>query len=144
MDGIVFLRFGHYIANDNWYLPADNMNGIWLYRSEELDTGLPSIYYGDEINLKFWKALNMEFGHEDGSPYLQRQDGYVYRYYYYSKEFKCYDNNNVLFYQRSNVRTIADLHIAFNIHKSHQFEIILLREDALRYFFLAAMYVPVE
>lgn len=81
------------------------------------------LYYGDEINLRFWATLKLEFGSPDGDPFFTLQNGYLYRYNAKLHIFDIYDDNGNNIYHRENIQSVADLHIDFTIHKSHQFEI---------------------
>lgn len=84
------------------------------------------IYYGDEIDLKFWKLLEMPFGASSSSDTpLTLQQNYLYKYYHKKKIFDVYDNHGVRIVHRTNIQTISDLNIDFSIHKSHQFWVIV-------------------
>lgn len=83
------------------------------------------IYYGDEIDLKFWRMLNLKFGAVPNpeNP-LTRIDGYLYVYHHRNRTFDAYDDNGVNFVHIDNVDNIAKMNIDFTIANSHQFEII--------------------
>ena len=83
------------------------------------------IYYGDEIDLEFWRNLGMEYGVPTSGSMWSLQSGYTYKYFITLRRFEIYDDNNILIYEQSDCNTINDLNIDLNIHKSHQFEIIL-------------------
>lgn len=84
------------------------------------------IYYGDEIDLNFWKLLQLPFGESSSSDIpLTLQENYLYKYYHNKKIFDVYDNNGVRILHKTNIESIADLNIDFSIHKSHQFWIIV-------------------
>lgn len=84
------------------------------------------VYYGDEIDLKFWKLLQLPFGESSSSDIpLTLQENYLYKYYHNKKIFDVYDNNGVRILHKTNIESIADLNIDFSIHKSHQFWIIV-------------------
>lgn len=104
-------------------VPRDN--GIRIISSVSL-LSFATTYYGDQINLQFWKLLKMKFGlTPTPSNPLTLQPGYRYVYNHGTREFDAYDNNGVNFVHISNIMSIADLNIDFTIHKSHQFEIII-------------------
>lgn len=104
--------------------PMDN--GIRIISPELLTQVLQPPYYGDIIDLKFWKLLGIPFG---GTPTpstpLTRIDGYRYVYNHSKKTFDAYDDNGIKFVHIDNIQSIADMNIDFTIHKSHQFEIIV-------------------
>lgn len=83
------------------------------------------IYYGDEIDLKFWRMLNLKFGAVPNpeNP-LTRIDDYLYVYHHRNRTFDAYDDNGVNFVHIDNVDNIAKMNIDFTIANSHQFEII--------------------
>lgn len=87
--------------------------------------GNEKTYYGDEIDLRFWRAMKIPFGssYSPENP-LTLQDGYLYKYNYKSKIFDVYDDTGTKIVHKTDVRTIAQMNIDFTIHKSHQFEII--------------------
>lgn len=104
-------------------------NNIMILSGDTLDVNGLGIYYGDEINLMFWGALDLVF--DSGRVYTNTYTlipGYIYRYYVGSHLFRIYDNNgNVIFV--NNIVGINDFCIDFSVHKSHQFEIYNLSED---------------
>lgn len=99
-------------------------NGIRVLGFDDL-LGSEAVYYGDEIDLKFWKLLKMPFGQSnDPENPLTLQEGYLYKYYHKTKIFDVFDENGTRIVHKENVRTIAQMNIDFTIHKSHQFWII--------------------
>ena len=87
--------------------------------------------------------MNTVFGTiTDSDPILTLQTGYRYVWDYYKKTFKVYDETGALSSQRKNINSIADLHIDFTIHKSHQFEIIIDQylNDSNSFFLLGKFY----
>ena len=67
----------------------------------------------------------------DTDAILTRQDGYTYDFYYTTKKFICKNESSQVVYTKTNVQTIADMHISFDIIKSHQFRIIISEQDSL-------------
>lgn len=99
-------------------------NGIRILGFDDLLSS-EKVYYGDEIDLKFWKLLRIPFGQSnDPENPLTLQEGYLYKYYHKTKIFDVFDNNGTRIIHKTNVRTIAQMNIDFTIHKSHQFWII--------------------
>ena len=99
-------------------------NGIRIIDWDDI-LGEDKVYYGDEIDLKFWSLLNLPFGvSSDPENPLTLQEGYLYKYYHKTKVFDVYDDNGTQIIHKTNVRTIAQMNIDFTIHKSHQFWII--------------------
>ena len=118
-------------------------NGIYVLPCEFVMSKHNPIYYGDEIDFQFWGSLNTVFGTiTDSDPILTLQTGYRYVWDYYKKTFKVYDETGALSSQRKNINSIADLHIDFTIHKSHQFEIIIDQylNDSNSFFLLGKFY----
>lgn len=99
-------------------------NGIRVLGFDDILSNF-AIYYGDEIDLRFWKLLKIPFGQSNNpeNP-LTLQEGYLYKYYHKTKIFDVFDNNGTRIIHKTNVRTIAQMNIDFTIHKSHQFWII--------------------
>ena len=98
-------------------------NGIVSYDIDNTN-GSSLIYYGDEVDLKFWKKLDMEFGSIDGtSTIYSLYDGWKYKYFYNTKKFIIEDENGNIVEEKDDVTTISDFDIDFSVHKSHQFEI---------------------
>ena len=118
-------------------------NGIYVLPCEFVMSKHNPIYYGDEIDFQFWGSLSTVFGTiTDSDPILTLQTGYRYVWDYYKKTFKVYDETGALSSQRKNINSIADLHIDFTIHKSHQFEIIIDKylNDSNSFFLLGKFY----
>lgn len=104
-------------------------NNIMILSGDTLDVDGLGIYYGDEINLMFWGALDLVF--DSGRVYANTYTlipGYIYRYYVGNHLFRIYDDTgNVIFVNK--IVGINDFCIDFSVHKSHQFEIYNLSED---------------
>ena len=56
------------------------VNDIRIVNPDAMYETVSYLYYGDEIDLRFWATLKLEFGHPDGQPYFTLQPGYLYRY----------------------------------------------------------------
>lgn len=63
------------------------------------------------------------FGLPDGDPFFTLMTNYKYIYNATDKTADYFDGRGNKFYHRDNIQTVADLHIDFTVHKSHQFEI---------------------
>ena len=100
---------------------ADN---IRLLTPEYIMSSIKPVNYGDMVNLKFWKLIGLPFGHSTDTP-LHKQVGYIYRLYAVSRVFKVINNLGVEILEKQNIQSMADMHIDFDIYKSHQFEIII-------------------
>lgn len=104
-------------------VPMDD--GIRIISSVSL-LSFASKYYGDLINIQFWRLLGMRFGVTPSpSNPLTLQPGYKYVYNHGTRVFDVYDNNGTNIVHTTNIQYIVDLNIDFTIHKSHQFEIII-------------------
>lgn len=103
--------------------PMDN--GIRIMSPEYL-VGTPHVYYGDEIDLKFWHLLGLSFGTSwTTGTVLTLIPDYRYVYNHMAHVFDAYDDTGVNFVHIEDVDSIAGMGIDFTIHKSHQFEIIV-------------------
>lgn len=97
-------------------------NGIVLMSCEYLALGGNKVYYGDEMSFNIWETLHLPIGTRTDSDVIWTlHDGYSYIYYYSQAKFKIYDTTGQEIYSRNNIASIADLHIDFTVHKSHQF-----------------------
>ncbi len=104
-------------------LDAEGMIGRFRLMSTDMYAEERKVYYGDEIDLQFWELLVMPIGTPDGDNSFTRQDGYLYQYFHTDRTALYYDETGRLIYQNTDVKSVADLHIDFTIHESHQFEI---------------------
>ena len=59
----------------------------------------------------------------DGDPFFTLTPGFKYIYNATEKTVDYYDDNGNKFYHRDDIKSIADLHIDYRVHKSHNFEI---------------------
>lgn len=121
-----------------WKTSAPYFNGIRIIHGDSLGSDLHGIYYGDEINLLFWKQLNMTMNSGRTYPSIYTlHTGYKYIYYVAYRKFIIYDeNSNIVF--ENNVTSINDLNIDFSVHKSHQFEVhVSLFGDIFRFYKIA-------
>ena len=97
-------------------------NGIVLMSCEYASLGGNKVYYGDEMSFNIWETLHLPIGTKtDSDTIWSLHDGYSYIYYYSQAKFKIYDITGQEIYSRNNIASIADLHIDFTVHKSHQF-----------------------
>lgn len=105
-------------------------NGIVLMSCEYASLGGNVMYYGDEMPFNTWETLHLPIGTKtDSDTIWTLHDGYSYIYYYSQAKFKIYDMTGQEVYSRNNIASIADLHIDFTVHKSHQF-IVKIEQDA--------------
>lgn len=107
------------------YVSLPYFNGISIFDFEKLKVNR-KIYYGDEIDLHFWKMLGLSMGssYEPGTIYTLESN---YKYIYIPDEttFTIYDGNGTVIFENKHIHSIFDLSIDFLVHKSHQFEIHL-------------------
>lgn len=113
----------------NFSVPMDN--GIRILSPDYCTLDLRYPYYGDTVNLKFWKLLKLPFGSAWSPPSvpLTRQDGYKYIYNHTKREFDAYDKSGVNIVHITGITSIADMNIDFTIFNSHQFEIFVEVDD---------------
>lgn len=105
-------------------------NGIFVMSSEHMALGGNGLLYGDEMTFQVWDMLHMPIGTKtDNNKIWTLQAGYSYVFYFTQSKFRIYDAKGALVHSISNIKTIADLHIDFTIHKSHQFIVRLDVED---------------
>lgn len=87
-------------------------------------------YYGDEMDFKTWDKFKMPIGTKtDNDKIWTLQAGYSYIFYFSKSRFSIFDASGSLVHTRNNIKSIADLHIDFTIHKSHQFVIKISSDD---------------
>ena len=98
-------------------------NGIFVQDCDVLDNGMRTLH-GDQIPLKVWFLLKLKYGKPDGQRVWTLINGYKYIYHASRHEFNIYDEHGTVVYNVPNVKSIADMHIDFKVHKSHQFMII--------------------
>lgn len=83
---------------------------------------MSSPIYGDEVNLRFWKALHIDIGaHSDATANWQKKSGYKYIYTFNTKKFTVVDPNGSVEFEKSDIDSMGDMGISFEIYKSHQF-----------------------
>lgn len=105
-------------------------NGIFVMSSEHMALNGLGLFYGDEMTFQTWDMLHMPIGtRTDTNKIWTLQTGYKYIFYFTQSKFRIYNANGILVHSINNIRTIADLHIDFTIHKSHQFIVRLDVED---------------
>ena len=106
-------------------------NGIVLMSCGYASLAGKVLYYGDEMSFSIWRMLHVPIGtRTDTDPILTLQTGYKYIYYYSRNKFTVYDASGAEVLTRNNITSMADLHIDFTIHKSHQFEVKIDQDDA--------------
>lgn len=110
--------------------PVPFANGIVLMSCEYASLSGNVMYYGDEMSFNTWEILHLPIGtRTDSDAIWTLHDGYSYVYYFLQAKFKIYDETGQEIYSRSNISSIADLHIDFTVYKSHQF-IVKVEQDA--------------
>ena len=114
-------------------------NDIRIISPEKLLLDVNPTYYGDTVNLKFWKAINIKIGKTTANKKWELTTDYLYVYNHTKEEFTVYDNTNSLIFTKSNIKSIADMDISFNIYKSHQFKILIESGDKSLLFFIPTL-----
>ena len=105
-------------------------NNVFIMSSEFMALNGLGLLYGDEMTFQTWDMLHMPIGTKtDTNKIWTLQTGYKYIFYFTQSKFRIYNANGTLVHSINNIRTIADLHIDFTIHKSHQFIVRLDVED---------------
>ena len=99
-------------------------NNMRLLDSGMLAHHISAINYGDLVNLKFWKLLNIKIG-KPSSPEWYKEDGFLYKYYVVRRKFTVTDSSGSVIHTKENVTSMGDMGIDFSIYKSHQFMIII-------------------
>lgn len=112
-------------------------NGVFIQDCSILDVGHKRLY-GDEISLSIWYMLKLNYGKPDGQHIWTLIDGYKYIYHAGKHEFNIYDEHGTIVYNVSDVKSIADMHIDFKVHKSHQFIIIIEAKKFKKRFIFSA------
>lgn len=119
------------VAGNNFDFAKPVVNGLKLMPLRFLRFGAFPPYYGDEINIGFWKKLGLAFGSPSnpvGTIYTLQPD-YKYIYNLSKKTFTIYDENGTVVFYVNGVTKMSDMKIDFTIHKSHQFEIVVNADD---------------
>ena len=113
-----------FVVNDTLdKFPRPFNNQVFMINLNSVILNLKPVYYGDEIDMFFWRRMNVVLGETDPSTtQFHKQDGYKYRYYRDKNKFIIHDNSNLEVLNKK-VDTLADLGIDFDIYKSHQFMI---------------------
>ena len=79
---------------------------------------MSSPVYGDEVNLQFWKTLHIDIGaYSDATAYWQKTPGYKYIYTLDTKKFTVVDPSGHVEFERSNIDSMGDMGISFEIYK---------------------------
>lgn len=114
---------GYYSSGNISDASLPYFNGIVVLDADALASGL-RIYYGDEIDLRFWSFLKLNMGSDYVPTTIYTlQEGYKYIYEPVKTKFTIYDKNGTVVFVNNNIHAITDFSIDFTIHKSHQFEI---------------------
>lgn len=106
---------------------------VRIINADSLDSSISGIYYGDEVNLLFWEQLNLDFGSDatyDTTYHLV--SGYTYTYYVVNKEFIIKDPSNGVIFSNSNIKSIADFCVDFEVFSSHQ---LIINVSSFSYMF---------
>lgn len=105
------------------------VDGLRLMSTDNLMLQRKPPYYGDEVDLIFWKSMNLMIGRVlTPTPYTLIS-GWSYVYNHTKNTFTVKDNTNTLVELIENVHSIGDMKIDFTVIKSHQFLIVLDIDD---------------
>lgn len=126
---ILFIGSINSMNNDVLGFSKPVNNGVCIVSSEKLLLETKPPYYGDTVNLKFWKSLNIAIGsYSKNVNHLI--SGYKYEYNHTKKTFCIYNISGEKILSKSNIKSIADMEIDFNIFKSHQLSILIESGDS--------------
>ena len=115
-------------------------NNLWVMSGEYTQLNLRPPYYGDTVNLSFWKSININIGSSDFIyPLYQLIEGYQYIFNYSKKTFTVVDASGSIVDIIPNIKSMADMNISFDIYKSHQFIIQLDPSDTVYPFYIPAI-----
>lgn len=104
----------------NFSIPSNN--GIYMISASSIVSNLHPLYYGDTVDMFFWRRLGVVLGKENTNiTYLTRQDGYKYEFHFDKKEFIVKDATGAVELKRTGITCLADLGIDYTIFASHQF-----------------------
>lgn len=116
-------------------------DNIRLISGEHVQLSLLPPYFGDTVNLGFWKSVRINVGSSDFShPLYNLTSGYQYILNCTQMRFVVINDTGNVVETVNNVKSMADLNISFDIYKSHQFIIQLDAYDTLVPFFISAVY----
>lgn len=134
------LEFTSYGGSSNTSLlfSVPLFNNTKIISPEILSNELRPIYYGDEVNLRFWASLHLNIGSNSSLPIRHLQEGYKYVYDSYSTTFYIIDNTGNIVETIHNIKSVGDMRIDFNIYKSHQLEIIITGMEETYPFYIPA------
>lgn len=101
-------------------------NGVFVVQGDTLNAEYMGVYYGDEVNLNFWKQLDLDMGIDTTDTTLYKlTTGYKYVYYVSTRKFIITDDSGNVVYTANNVKSIKEFKIDMEIYKSHQLEIVI-------------------
>ena len=101
------------------------INSIRLIDANAVVLKLKPFYYGDEVDMFFWKRLKINLGDfATTNTLIHKQSGFTYNYYRDRNKFVIIDNNNNIVLEKK-VYKLSELCIDFDIYTSHQFIIHL-------------------
>ena len=120
---------------DNFKVPSNNGVRILNFNTALLRYKPP--YYGDEVDMFFWKRLNVLLGDfNPNNTLIYKEDKFRYVYYHDKKRFRIVNDVGLTILDKK-VNKLADLCLDFSIYMSHQFEIYVDGSDSsVVYFYL--------
>lgn len=123
------------------YIPY--FSDVKVIQGDTLGSDTMGIYYGDEVNLLFWEQLDLDFGSDvTYSTLYHLVNGYTYTYYVETKKFIITDSSSNVVFSASNVNSIADFCIDFEVYSSHQLMIIISPYSNIFKFYKLAKLMP--
>ena len=123
MSQCLLLSTGGCAGIDKLQFSVPFFNGIRILSADSLLWNIRPPYYGDQVNIDFYRWLGVDIG-EDSQPTWTRTDGYKYVYNMTTRVFMVYDPSGTRIHVKSNITSMGDMGITFEIYKSHQFIII--------------------
>lgn len=100
-------------------------NHIRMKPATQIGKDFKYTVYGDEVNMEFYKTLNVPFGDTIDATPTTLTEGYSYIWNLGNRTFTILDGSGNLVSQKLNIQSISDLEIDYTIQESHNFAIVL-------------------
>ena len=107
----------------NYSIPVNNH--IRMKPATQTGKDFKYTVYGDEVNMDFYKTLNIPFGNTVVNPSTTLTLGYSYIWNLGNRTFTILDGSGNLVNQKLNIQSISDLEIDYTIQESHNFAMVL-------------------
>ncbi|MBP2629896.1 MAG: hypothetical protein H6Q70_524 [Firmicutes bacterium] len=124
-------------VNPSFIRPPRPYFSVRLKNLSHLGLKIPNKYYGDTLTFDEMEALNIDWGDNETLVYDSLQTSWSYVWNLGKKTFTVTDGNGAITI-KTNVTTISDLGICYDILESHNFAIELTSDLDLPAFFIGS------